>query len=126
MAQRITIQSFSFRNPLPETALGFVFDCRMLANPAREERLREKTGLDADVRAFFAQHAVELEEFLRPIKTLVGFASKTYSKMGQTEFVVSFGCMGGQHRSVYCAEQLAAWIRTSLHKRVTVRHLQLE
>jgi len=118
----ITIQSFSYRAPPPAEALdGFVFDCRMLVNPGREERFRNLTGLDSSVRDFFKQHTGEIEEFLRPIKALVGFAVKAYGRKGHTNLTVSFGCMGGQHRSVYCAELLANWLRTSLHVHVAVR-----
>ena len=120
----ITIQSFSFREQ-PAVLDGFVFDCRMLPNPARVERLRDKTGLDADVRAFFAQHADEIEAFLRPVKMLAVFTAKTYAGKGQTDVRFFFGCMGGRHRSVYCAERLAEWLRTSLHTHVTVRHTML-
>ena len=118
----IMVQSFSYRSPPPEILDGFVFDCRMLANPGREERFRNLTGLDSSVRDFFKQHADEIECFLRPIKSLVGFAMKAYGRKGHANLTVSFGCMGGQHRSVYCAERLAEWLRTSMHVQVATRH----
>ena len=123
MSSMITIQSFSFRAPPEVVMQGFVFDCRMLVNPGREERFRNLTGLDSPVRDFFKQHSGEIEEFLRPIKALVGFAAKAYGRKGHTNLTVSFGCMGGQHRSVYCAERLSEWLRTSLHVQVATRHL---
>ncbi|MBO4288176.1 MAG: hypothetical protein J5985_08450 [Kiritimatiellae bacterium] len=118
----VTVLSFSFRNPPSVPLDGFVFDCRMLPNPARVERLRDKTGLDADVRAFFAQHADEIEAFLRPVKALATFAVKAYAVKGNPDVRFFFGCMGGRHRSVYCAECLAEWLRKSMHTHVTVRH----
>ena len=121
----IMVQSFSYRAPPQEVADGFVFDCRMLVNPGREERFRNLTGLDSSVRDFFGQHADEIEGFLRPVKALVGFAVKEYGRKGRTNLTVSFGCMGGQHRSVYCAERLAEWLRTSMHAQVATRHFVL-
>jgi len=120
----VTVQSFSFRAPPAEVADGFVFDCRMLSNPGREERFRNLTGLDASVRKFFEQHSDEIDAFLDPIKSLVGFALTAYGRKGHTNLTVSFGCMGGQHRSVYCAERLAEWLRMSMHVRVATRHLK--
>jgi len=118
----ITIQSFSYRAPPQEVADGFVFDCRMLVNPGREERFRNLTGLDSSVQDFFKQHTDEIDGFLRPIKSLVGFVLKEYGRKGHANMTMSFGCMGGQHRSVYCAERLAEWLRSSLHTQVTTRH----
>ena len=119
------VQSFSYRDPPPEALDGFVFDCRMLVNPGREERFRNLTGLDSSVRDFFKRHSGEVEEFLRPIKALVGFAVKAHGRKGHANMTVSFGCMGGQHRSVYCAERLAEWLRTSMHVQVATRHFVL-
>ena len=122
----IMVQSFSYRNPPPEALDGFVFDCRMLANPGREERFRNLTGLDSSVRDFFKQHTNEIESFLRPIKSLVSFAIKEYCRKGHTNLTVSFGCMGGQHRSVSFAERLAEWVRSSMHTQVATRHFMVE
>ena len=122
----ITVKSFSYRAPPPDGVDGFVFDCRMLVNPGCEERFRDLTGLDSSVRDFFKRHSGEIEEFLRPIKALVGFAVKAYGRKGHTNLTVSFGCMGGQHRSVYCAEQLANWLRASMHVSVATKHLMIE
>ena len=121
----ITIQTFSFRSPPPEVLAGFVFDCRMLSNPGREERFRDLTGLDSEVQKFFALHSDEVERFLKPIKALVGFAVTAYRLRGQTNLTFSFGCMGGRHRSVYCAERLAEWIRVSYHVHVAKRHFEI-
>lgn len=118
----IVVQSFSYRAPPLEVMDGFVFDCRMLVNPGREERFRNLTGLDSSVQDFFNQHTDEIEGFLRPIKSLVGSAIKEYGRKGHTNLMVSFGCMGGQHRSVYCAERLAEWLRSSMHTQVATRH----
>lgn len=118
----IMVQSFSYRSPPPEVLGGFVFDCRMLSNPGREERFRNLTGLDSSVQDFFKQHTDEIEGFLRPIKSLVGFVMKEYGRKGHTNLTLSFGCMGGQHRSVFCAERLAGWARASMHVQVATRH----
>jgi len=91
----------------PDHGGGFVFDCRGLPNPGREERFRERTGLDEQVIAFLDESPAAIE-FLEHAYRLVELTAKEFIRRGFDSLMVSFGCTGGQHRSVYCAEKLVA------------------
>ena len=97
----VTIYSFSFKKGVPEDASGngggYVFDCRSTHNPGKYERFKSFTGLDAPVI-----------EFLEHVYAIVDFHVERFLERDFTHLQVSFGCTGGQHRSVYCAEHLAA------------------
>ncbi|MEY4667751.1 MAG: hypothetical protein RL518_450 [Pseudomonadota bacterium] len=114
----IEITSFSFKAPLPPHLFslegerhggGFVFDCRSLPNPGREERFKDKTGLDADVCAYL-EAAREVASFRDHTFGLVEAAARNFLDRGFTFMNVSFGCTGGQHRSVFFTEKLARHI----------------
>ena len=113
----VRVSSFSYKHGIPVDPSGngggFVFDCRALPNPGREERYRKSTGRDADVVEYCAQpdREREMTEFISAAQQMVGQSIATYTKRGFTNLMVSFGCTGGQHRSVFCAEALARWIK---------------
>lgn len=110
----VRVFSFSYKHGIPTDVSGngggHVFDCRALPNPGREERYKKSTGRDADVIEFFAQHMDEMAPFIDAAKAIVGISVRRYRSRGFTNLMVSFGCTGGQHRSVYCAEAIAKWI----------------
>lgn len=110
----VTIQSFAYRNSIPRDLTGngggFVFDCRALPNPGREEKYRYFSGRDIAVREFMEEQA-ETEKFLEPVFQLVDHQIIAYLERKFTHLMVSFGCTGGQHRSVYCAEKLAGHVK---------------
>ena len=81
---------------------GFVFDCRILPNPGRYPEFREMTGTDEPVIRFLEKHN-EVKDFLDQVRNIMDIAIKDYSERGMNRLMVSFGCTGGQHRSVYCA-----------------------
>jgi aminoglycoside/choline kinase family phosphotransferase len=112
----LRINSFSFKGGLPfDTSLnggGFVFDCRGLPNPGRDEQLKVYTGLDPQIREFFSKHEV-VDTFISHAWDLVNMHLTDYKSRGFHEVMVSFGCTGGRHRSVYCAEKLAERIAES-------------
>lgn len=112
---KVRVFSFSYKHGIPADISGngggHVFDCRALPNPGREERYKNSTGRDADVIGFFASHLDEMTPFLDAVKSIVGISLKNYVGRGFANLMVSFGCTGGQHRSVYCAETIARWIR---------------
>lgn len=106
----VRVTSFSFKNGIPEDPTGngggYVFDCRSIHNPGRYEPYKKLTGRDEPVIKFLEDDG-EISGFLEHVYGVVAPHVETYSKRGFTSLMVSFGCTGGQHRSVYCAEHLA-------------------
>jgi aminoglycoside/choline kinase family phosphotransferase len=125
----VRIFSFSFQHALPADEAGhgggFVFDTRSLPNPGREEQFRQLTGKDAAVIDYLDRHE-SVREFLSHAISLVDSSVATYQRRGFNNLMVSFGCTGGQHRSVYLAEQLAKHLRGTAGVEVVVRHAELE
>lgn len=123
----VSVFSFSYRKGLPfdksGNGGGFVFDCRMLPNPGLYDEYKSLNGRDKEVVEFFEQHP-ETEDFLVLVRQLVGSAVKSYIERDYTRLMVNFGCTGGRHRSVYCAEQLAKYIRDNYDCNVTLHHLE--
>ncbi len=121
----VRIESFSYRCGLPSGdpahGGGFVFDCRCVPNPGREEQYRQLTGRDASVRAFLDAKA-EVAEFRTHSFALVDQAIKNYQSRNFEHLSVAFGCTGGQHRSVYFAEQLATYLSKREGIFVELRH----
>jgi aminoglycoside/choline kinase family phosphotransferase len=130
-ADVLTVRIFSFsyhgEKPADETGNdgGFVFDARSLPNPGREEQFRDLTGKDAAV-VDYLNHQETVHRFLASVLSLVESSVSTYQRRGFNSLMVSFGCTGGQHRSVYLAEQLAKHLRGSDRVEVVVRHIGLE
>ena len=117
----VEITSFSFKAPLPPHLFsldegrhggGFVFDCRSLPNPGRLEEFKSKTGLDADVCAYL-ESTPEVAAFQDHSFNLVEGAVKNFLERGFSFMNVSFGCTGGQHRSVFFTEKLSEHLRAS-------------
>ena len=126
----VRIFSFSFHRggpPKDETGHGggFVFDVRSLPNPGREERFKMLTGKDTAVIDYLRQHA-SVAEYLKNAESLVDASISNYQSRGFRSLVVSFGCTGGQHRSVYLAEQLARHLRGKAGVEVVLHHIELE
>ena len=107
----VKVCSFSFKKGLPYDPTGngggYVFDCRSIHNPGRYEPYKKLTGRDEPVIRFLEEDG-EVFRFLDHVYGVVDPHVETYSSRGFTSLMVSFGCTGGQHRSVYCAEHLAA------------------
>jgi aminoglycoside/choline kinase family phosphotransferase len=125
----VRIYSFSFHRGLPKDESGhgggFVFDGRSIPNPGREERFKSLTGKDAPVIEYLNQQE-SVHQFLAHVMSLVDASVSSYQSRGFKSLMVSFGCTGGQHRSVYLAEQLAKHLRERNGVEVVVRHLALE
>lgn len=125
----VQIWSFSLKNgypPLhPEHGGGFVFDCRSLPNPGRCQEFQEYSGLDEPVKQYLAQ-STEVQNFIGQTFSLVKDAVSNYSIRGFKHLSVAFGCTGGQHRSVYCAEMLAELLADIPGVEVKVKHLELD
>lgn len=122
----VRIESFSYRDGPPTDVAGhgggYVFDCRGLPNPGRFPEYGAVTGRDPAVIAFLEREPA-VREFLEHARALVGQSVEVYRARGFTDLSVAFGCTGGQHRSVYCAEALAATLRAQFPIAVAVRHL---
>lgn len=107
----VRVSSFSFKKGVPYDPSGngggYVFDCRSIHNPGRYEPYKKLTGMDEPVIKFLEDDG-EIIGFLEHVYGVVDPHVATYAKRGFTSLMVSFGCTGGQHRSVYCAEHLAA------------------
>jgi aminoglycoside/choline kinase family phosphotransferase len=125
----LRIFSFSFHQGAPKDETGhgggFVFDGRSLPNPGREERFKALTGKDTPVVEYLNQQE-SVHQFMASVMSLVDASVASYRERGFKNLMVSFGCTGGQHRSVYLAEQLAKHFRPRNGVEVAVRHLQLE
>ena len=121
----VRITSFSFKNGLPLYEKGhgggFVFDCRALPNPGRYPEYAQQTGRDKPVIEFLKKEAA-VTKFLENVFALTGISVENYLSRNFTSLIVNFGCTGGQHRSVYCAEALAARIKEKYGARVELTH----
>lgn len=125
----VRVFSFSFHRGLPKDETGngggFIFDGRSLPNPGREERFKILTGRDAPVIDYLNQQE-SVHQFLASVMSLVDASVTTYQRRSFKNLMVSFGCTGGQHRSVYLAEQLAKHLRGRQGVEVVVQHRELE
>jgi aminoglycoside/choline kinase family phosphotransferase len=125
----VRVFSFSFHQGLPQDETGngggFVFDGRSLPNPGREERFKSLTGQDAPVIDYLNQQET-IHQYFASVLSLVDATIASYRSRGFKNLMVSFGCTGGQHRSVYLAEQLAKRLRAKPGVEVVLRHLGLE
>jgi aminoglycoside/choline kinase family phosphotransferase len=128
-ALTVRVFSFSFHREKPTDESGngggFVFDARSLPNPGREQRFAVLTGQDAPVIEYL-NHEESVHQFLAGVFSLVDASVAAYRRRGFTSLMVSFGCTGGQHRSVFLAEQLARHLRAVPGLEVVVRHVELE
>ena len=125
----VRIESFSYLDGMPTDEKGhgggYIFDCRGLPNPGRFEQYAKLTGRDQAVAAFLEQEPA-VREFLGHVFALIGQTVDNYQTRNFTDLLVAFGCTGGQHRSVYCAERLAEHLREKFQVHVEVRHLAQE
>ncbi|MCF0202711.1 MAG: phosphotransferase [Bacteroidaceae bacterium] len=110
----VRIFSFSYKRGIPEDCSGngggYVFDCRATHNPGRYEPFKKLTGLDEPVIRFLEEDG-EILSFLDSVYQLADSHIKRYIQRQFTSLMFSFGCTGGQHRSVYAAQHLADHIR---------------
>jgi len=125
----VRIQSFSYKRGIPWDERGhgggYVFDCRSLPNPGRYKEYERLTGNDREVIEFFGKEK-EMEEFLSHTISLVKHSIENYQKRNFTDLFVSFGCTGGQHRSVFCANKLAEHLKSKYDITIEIRHRELE
>lgn len=121
----VTITSFSFKKgyPIDESGNGggYIFDCRGMHNPGRYDAYKQSTGMEANVIRFLEERG-EVFQFLNSIKDTITPHIECYIKRGFSHLSIGFGCTGGQHRSVYCAESLAKYIHEKFGIAVNLIH----
>lgn len=126
----VTITSFSYLKtgiPADESGHGggFVFDCRAIENPGRYEEYKKLTGRDKPVIEFLKQQK-SMDDFLHNSFALIDNAVENYIDRNHSNLSVHFGCTGGQHRSVYSADQLARHLKDKYGIKINLRHIQQE
>lgn len=121
----VKVMSFAYKKGIPADPSGngggFVFDCRAINNPGKYERYKPFTGLDSRVIEFLEDDG-EVIDFLKSCYSLVDASVQRYIERGFTNLMVSFGCTGGQHRSVYCAQHMAEHIASKFNVKVDLLH----
>ncbi len=121
----VRVFSFSYKGGIPEDCSGngggFVFDCRAIENPGRYDAYKQITGLDKPVIDFLEENG-EIVQFMEQVVALVGPSVERYIDREFTDLMISFGCTGGQHRSVYAAQHLAEYLNTKYGVEVVLRH----
>ncbi|MDD2279829.1 MAG: RNase adapter RapZ [Bacteroidales bacterium] len=126
----VDVCSFSFKKGYPaehpEHGGGFVFDCRALPNPGRLDEYKMLTGLDASVIKYLEEHG-ETDNFYGEMWGMVSDSIGVYSKRGFNHLSVSFGCTGGQHRSVYMASRFAKEVQQKFSNvKVLLKHREIK
>ncbi|MDE6207403.1 MAG: phosphotransferase [Muribaculaceae bacterium] len=121
----VRVLSFAYKKGIPNDASGngggFVFDCRAINNPGKYERYKPFTGLDSNVIQFLEEDG-EVLDFLDHCYALVDASVKRYIERGFTNLMICYGCTGGQHRSVYCAQHTAEHISKKFNVTVELVH----
>ncbi len=125
----IKVHSFSYRKQLPQDESGngggFIFDCRGILNPGRIESMKTQTGRDKEVKDFLEQQT-KMPEFLNSVFDIVDITVEEYIKRDFESLMISFGCTGGQHRSVYAADAMARHLKNKFKVKIELKHIVQE
>jgi RNase adapter protein RapZ len=119
----LMFESFGYKHGIPGDA-DFVFDVRSLPNPHWETALRKLNGRDTAVIEYLSGFA-SVRSMIADLTAFLEKRLSEFSQANRTYLTIAIGCTGGQHRSVYIAEQLAAHFRNS-HPQVLTRHDSLQ
>ena len=124
----VQIYSFAYKKGIPADPTGngggYVFDCRSINNPGKYEHYRQFNGMDPEVIKFLEDDG-EVNTFLESVYKLTDAHVQRFIERKFTHLQVCFGCTGGQHRSVYCAEHLGQYLAHKYNVKVTVTHREL-
>lgn len=126
----VHVNSFSYiKNGYPadesENGGGYVFDCRGILNPGRIDEYKTQSGQDKPVQDFLEQNT-RMPDFLNSVMDIVDISVEDYINRGFKKLMINFGCTGGQHRSVYAAEQTARHLRNKYKVRTVLQHMNKE
>ena len=119
----LLFESFGYKHGTPLDA-DFVFDVRCLPNPYWQESLRSRTGLDDEVREYLAGHD-SVGAMITHIRQFIETWLPSFKAENRSYITIAIGCTGGQHRSVYVAQSLAAHF-TAQHMNAQIRHRELD
>lgn len=126
---KVSVNSFSYKRGIPPDVSGngggFIFDCRALHNPGKYDEYKNLTGADKDVIDFLRKEP-ETYEFMNHVYGLVDKSVETYMRRKFSHLQVNFGCTGGQHRSVYCANLLAEHLKKKHDIEIVLHHVEME
>jgi len=125
----VAVNSFSFKSGAPPdysgNGGGFIFDCRALPNPGRYDHYKKFTGLDEPVIQYLDREK-SVAKFMQHVFKMVDQSVVEYQHRGFSHLQVNFGCTGGQHRSVFCASRLAAYLDENYSVKVVVSHNEMK
>jgi RNase adaptor protein for sRNA GlmZ degradation len=125
----VKVCSFSFKKGLPidesGNGGGFVFDVRAIDNPGRHDEYKTIHGRDKPVMEYL-ERQTRMQDFLNSVFDMIDISVEEYIRRGFSNLSVSFGCTGGQHRSVYAADALAKHLKSKYKVKVDVCHLVQE
>lgn len=126
----IRVNSFSYKKggipPDPSgNGGGFVFDCRGILNPGRFEEYKKLTGRDKPVIDFL-ESKTKIDDFLKAVFSIVDISIDDYLARGFEHLMISFGCTGGQHRSVYSADAMAKHLKEKYNIDASITHIEQE
>jgi len=121
----VRVNSFTYKKGVPVDESGngggFVFDCRGILNPGRFEAYKKYSGRDKNVQDFLEQQT-RMNDFLNSVFDLTDITVEDYLQRSFDSLMINFGCTGGQHRSVYAAEQTARHLRNKYKVKTIVNH----
>ena len=126
----INIRSFSYKNGIPQDLSGngggFVFDCRGILNPGRIAKFKTQTGRDVAVKEYL-EDKTKMPEFVAAAKSLVTISVEDYLARNFSNLELNFGCTGGQHRSVYAADNMANYLNQKFPQaQINLQHVVQE
>jgi aminoglycoside/choline kinase family phosphotransferase len=123
----VTITSFSYKREIPidlaDNGGGYVFDCRGLNNPGRLLDFKLLNGRNTEVINFLKLNS-KVDDYMSHIYPLVDSTIETYLKRGFKNLMINFGCTGGQHRSVYCADEMFKYVKNKYDINVFLSHIE--